>query len=175
MKVKIEDLQPSVLLERFRAMTGGEVEAEPAELETSGLRRTLIALLGGRCMRCGTEQNLRLHHIHGGGTALRDHFGHRGELLRIATEWNNGNYAVACHSCHSKLEPPTIRRWIRKCSDLSEKLHARAKRETDRLYDGSFGSSQRGDCATSRYLQLFAKASERCDRTKFAKKLYGIE
>jgi hypothetical protein len=24
-------------------------------------------------------------------------------------------------------------------------------------------------------LQLFAKASERCDRTKFAKKLYGIE
>jgi len=78
-------------------------------------RKALLDRLGGRCVQCGSVEELQFHHVNNG----HDTHGQGGwqALLRLEREVENGEeIQILCRTCHELLhaEDPDhpLRNWV---------------------------------------------------------------
>jgi hypothetical protein len=175
LKTTVELLSKEALVAYVKEHIGSEIEIDLSSAPANILLPWLRDKLGNKCIKCGSIENLIIHHVYGGGSILRLMFGTAGELRRIAKEWDNGKYILTCAKCHGSLEPKTFRCLAAKRDYVLQGLKARKERELVRIYNGTPGSAARGEVAYDRYDRWIIQADDKYNAVRIVKEIYGLE
>lgn len=62
-------------------------------------RKKLIEALGGRCSKCGINENLEFHHINGDGL---HGIGGWGQLYEVRDRIDDHSIILLCRECHKE-------------------------------------------------------------------------